>query len=153
MAPIYHAETDIETLLQIPITATTVVTSTQLAELMLQTEATINARLHDKYITPITGTEALLVIKKIAAKITAGELQRIFGFNYQRTADEETKERVPALLAEGLRMLNRIVSGEDTLTDAVLVCAAEKVYSSIEDRTTGNSESTNFGSNLDDDKY
>lgn len=149
----YHTEADIEKLLQIDITTTTAITSAQCADTIAETDATINSKLADKYQLPITGSDSLLVLRRIAAKISAGEIQRVFGFNYQRVADEETKERVPQLLSEGRSALNALVNGTAKLTDAVLIIKTEKVSSSYDAGLTSQSSDTDFGSDLSEDKY
>ncbi len=149
----YHTEADIEKILQIDINTNTAVTTAQCADIIAETDATINSKLADKYQLPITGSDSLLVIRRIATKISAGEIQRIFGFNYQRGADEETKERVPQLLSEGRSALNALVNGTAKLTDAILVSKTEKVSSSYDAGLTSQSSDTDFGSDLSEDKY
>jgi hypothetical protein len=156
----YCAETDIEREIAIQFTTTTELTSTEVSEIISRVEATeIDARIGAKYNLPITGTNALLVLKSIATKLCAGEIQRIYGFNYQREADSDIKERVPALLAEGRRAITDIVSGVKTLVfvsdspAATLIRTNAKVSSLYLKKGIYASDATDFGSRKDEDKY
>ncbi len=156
----YCVETDIERELQLSFTATTELTSTELAEIIARVEAVeIDARIGAKYVLPITGTKALLALKGISAKLCAGEVQRIYGFNYQRESDAEIKEKVPALLAEGRRAITDIVSGIKTLvfpddvTPAELIKSNGKVSSLYLKNGITHSDYSDFGDDKSEDKY
>jgi hypothetical protein len=154
----YCAETDIETELQKQFTASTELTSTEIATIIANVDVLIDSRLSGKYVTPITGTKALTRIKDIATQICSGRVEAIYGFNARYVVDEVTKERVPYRLAEGMRSLRQLVKGEATLIfetaadSAVLKCTNQKVASSYDD-DIHESHYTDFGSNYRRDRY
>lgn len=154
----YCAETDVERELQKQFTASTELTSTELAAILSEVDAEVNSNLSGKYITPITGTQALLRVKEIATLIASGRVELIYGFNAEYVTDETTKQRVPYRLYEGRRQLRELVKGNTTLIfdsagdSAVLKRTSQKVASSADDGIT-HSRYTNFGTGYRRDKW
>ena len=154
----YCIETDVETELQKQFTANTELTSTEITAILARVDSMIDSELSGKYITPITGTKALVRIKDIAIMISSGRIEQIYGFDARYVTDEITKQRVPYRLAEGLKQLRRLVKGESTLIfetaadSAVLKVANQKVSSSADDGVEA-ADATDFGTNFDKDRY
>lgn len=158
----YHNEDDIERELaqNVPFSVDTTPTALQVADIIEETEAEIDSRLSKKYTVPITGTKALIYMRKIATLISSGEVEKIQGFTYEKAADPETKQTAPARLIRGKRKLSELVRGTSTLIfettaeSAVLKRSAQKVVSSFDtDGITHSEKVTDFGVKLDTDTY
>ena len=159
----YHSITDVQRLLQVTFSANTEATIDDVTQIMLETETNdIDSKLAGVYATPVTGARALLVMQSIAAKISAGKVAEIYGYNYRRAADKEIGEKVPSLLAQGYRELNDLVVGKKTLifdndptNSAQLLIANRRVASSFGSGRgeVKHSRATDFGPTKDEDRY
>lgn len=112
----------------ITFSASTAITSTEVTEMISQEEATLDARLSKRYVTPITGTEALKIMKRLSIQMTKS---RIVDILQVKTGDAKVdqgssgfpiREQVEALL-------KMIIAGEMDLTDATLREASQGVSS------------------------
>lgn len=152
----YCAETDIEREIQMDINDNTELTSTELTAIIAETDAEIDSKLADKYVVPITGSAALVLIKRIATLLNAGKVQELYGLNKHKNIDPDTKESVSAKLIEGKRMLNDLVKGTTTIAFAIngatLSVANQKAASAYDDGIKA-SNYTDFGTNFNKDKY
>ena len=152
----YCTEANIESEIQMDFSATTELTSTELASIIAETDAEIDSKLGDKYVVPITGSTALILMRRIAVLINTGKVQELYGFKYDKEAETETKQSAPARLLRGMRMLNDLVKGITTLcyttNGATLRVANQKVASSYDDDVKA-SDYTDFGTNYDKDKW
>jgi len=152
----YCTEADIERELQMKITTTTELTTAEVADIIADTDAEIDSKLGDKYVVPITGSKALLVVKQISYLLCTGKIQDLYGFRGRKQADAETRETVPAKLMQGRRMLNDLVIGKTTLAfstnGAALVVANQKVSSSYDDGIEA-PDQVDFGTNFNKDRY
>lgn len=154
----YCLETDIERELQKVFTDNTELTSAEVAVVISKVDAEIDSALSGKYITPITGTKALLRVRDIATLIASGRIELIYGFDARYVADEITKMRVPYRLHEGLVQLRRLIKGETTLIfdtagdSAVLKRSAQKIASSA-DYGIKRPNVADFGTNFRRDKW
>lgn len=100
------------------LSSTTKIKDTEVTQFIVESDAYIDGRLSKKYVTPITGTEALKIVKTISIKLTAC---RVWGI--LEVATKEKKDRGKALCKEALDMIDQILSDnakELELTDAVL---------------------------------
>lgn len=97
-------------------TASTAVTDTEVAELISQTDAEIDARLSVRYVVPVTGPTSLLLLRTISIYITAARVSKIIEVKTgesDRDQPRRVEERNTAL-----RMLQEIIDGKIILTDA-----------------------------------
>ncbi len=156
----YHSASNIQEELALPFvfSADTTPTATRIATIIEETDADIDSKLSGKYVVAITGTKALIVIRRISTLISAGRVERIQGMGYEREADSEIKQQVPARLASGMRKLNDLVIGKTSLVfetvaeSATLKRANQKVVSSFDDGIQS-SKTVDFGDRLEKDKF
>ena len=100
-------------------------TSTELSTMITEASAEIDARLAVKYTTPITGTNALVVVRSICVQLLKGRVNEIRGI---KTGGDDDKDYTdPSKLARD--MLDKLASGKMKLTDATLAATADGVKS------------------------
>lgn len=108
------------------------VTDTEVTQFIAEEEAVINATIANRYEVPITGTEALLVIKKITIKYVA---YRIAGILNLKKAVPIPKEMISQEINEGTayreaqKMLMAIKDGKIILNDAVARSTVQGIVS------------------------
>lgn len=108
-------------------TATSAVTSTDVAGFIEEADAEINATLSGKYLTPITGTESLLVVRQISTWLVADRVRYILRV---KTGDEGLRQGAPESYGRLAReMLQKLVKGTLKLNDAMLASTSDGVRS------------------------
>ena len=107
--------------------ASTPVTSTEITEFIVQADALINARLANRWITPITGTESLSIIKMISILLVKERIEKILSVKTGKP--EGSQEQDEPAQDTGLGMLNQIMDGKLLLTDATLANSKDGVSS------------------------
>ena len=107
-------------------------TDTEVTELIAQEEATINAIIANRYEVPITGTEALKVMKGISIAFVAYRVAKILNLKKNIPIP---KEMIPQELDEGSmfrvaqKRLKAIQSGKIILNDAVVRSSTQGIKS------------------------
>lgn len=107
-------------------------TDTEVTGFISQEEAVINATISNRYETPITGTEALKVIKSISIAYVAYRVAKILNLKKDVPIP---KEMIPQSLNEGSaffkarKQLEAIQSGKIVLNDAVARSAGQGIAS------------------------
>jgi hypothetical protein len=131
--------------------ATSKVTTDKLTEIIAETDAEINKALYETYVTPITGTEALIAVRKIALDICVGRVEKILrrGQDALQDQNEEGKAEVVGRYAAGYGALTRLRAGSDVLSDAVRRQATSGVVAYNEDVTP----MVDFGNDGQEDRY
>lgn len=107
---------------------TTAITTSEVERFIAEEDAYINSRLSKRYETPITGAEALLIVRKISIGLVAGRVQRIMKV---KTAEEPTNQDGQSLdLGAGAKkMLEMIVNDEMRLPDNDLATTHQGIQS------------------------
>jgi len=115
----------------ITFSASTSITSTEISDFIDQADAEINGRVGLVYVTPITGSIALLIIKSISIGIVTQRVKDILAVK-TGNPDVEQEGRTNSAIA-ARKMLDEIVSGKMLLTDAVKRSSGDgvKSYTSI----------------------
>lgn len=128
----------------ITFSASTAVTSTQVERFIEEADAEIDAKVGLKYVTPVTGTESLKVLRSISIAIVASRVRAILEV---KTADSRTEQAVrggdPAKVAR--EKLDQIVKGTLLLSDASLRSSGQGMRSFNSD----NAEEHTFKKNRD----
>lgn len=105
--------------------ATSTVQSAECDDFIAQADARINSILGARYVVPVTGTTALLIVKTFSIRIVTNRIKRILairaGLTELETFAEEDTEIEDAL--------KEFASGEATLVDAVLLVSGGGVAS------------------------
>ena len=106
------------------ISASTTVTIAETDEFISQHDALIDARLGARFVTPITGAEALKIVKMISTGLTVCRVQDILQV---RTGSQKTDKDLvsPKVCKNAERWLDDIVNGRLTLKDATLLSTAD----------------------------
>ena len=118
----------------IDFTATGAVLSTdEVTQFILETSAVIDSRLSSRYVTPITGTISLLIVRKICIDFVAFRVAKIL--NLKKSLPLPEKLIVQELnegsaYVESRNMLDSLQNGSVTLPDAVRVATTETGLSS-----------------------
>jgi hypothetical protein len=108
-------------------TTSTTVKKATVDQFIAEADAYINSKLSRKYVTPITGTEALLVIKMISRAIV---LRRVRPILKTETGDPKTSmEASGTPKTDPEKMLNDIIDGTVRLTDAVAAGGSQGIRS------------------------
>ena len=108
------------------------VTDTEVDEFIEQEEAIINATVSNRYEIPLTGTEALKVMKSISIAYVAYRVAKIINLKKDIPIP---KEMIPQVLNEGSafrkakKHLENIQSGKIVLKDAVALSSEQGVKS------------------------
>ena len=103
------------------------VSSAKVTEWLAQADAYINAKLGLRYVVPITGTAALIIVKQIETWLVAGRVKDVLEVQSGSTkADQGTRGD---LGKKAEAMLSEIVAGKMKLTDATLATSADGVRS------------------------
>lgn len=99
-------------------TTSTPVTPAKVTEFIAQADATINGMIGNKYVTPVAGTESLLILKYISIKIVSQRISVIMEVKTPKDENNqlarEAKELTP------MEMLKAIAEGDLILSDATL---------------------------------
>lgn len=95
------------------------VTDTEITEFISQGDAYLDSRLAGKYETPITGTEALKVMKRLSIWYVTARVKEILDVKLPQTTGEQRLVS-PDLFKRVEDELKRILKGEILLTDATL---------------------------------
>ncbi len=95
--------------------ATSKIKETEVLEFISGHSATIDSRVNANYVTPITGTQALLVVKKICEYLSIADVGPIVIGGFGEATDEATPKDYAK---EAMDMLDKIESGELDLVDA-----------------------------------
>ena len=97
----------------------TKVTSTEVTAWIAQADAKINSYLGAKYEVPITGTEALLVVKNICVELVANRARRVLQV---KTGQAETEQDTRGIRTDTqiINELKEIAKGNIPLSDATL---------------------------------
>lgn len=118
------------------VSATTAVTTTKLAQFIVDADAEINSRLGVKYSTPISGTESLVMVAMIATFLVK---DRVLEITKVKTGDDKTSQTgSKSYRDKALDLINDIASGKILLTDATLKTSADGVRSYSNDNSTAN---------------
>lgn len=109
--------------------ASSAVTSSKITTFITQADAYINSKIGLKYVTPVTGTEALLVLQMISSWLVVDRVKDILTTRTGNAQRDQTSEPVvtPGMKAE--RMLKDIVAGNLLLSDATLNSSSDGVQS------------------------
>ena len=127
----YHTQADVEALLKqlnFTFTATSKITVTDLATYMADTDRYVDNRLAGYYVTPVTDAAGVLILKPVAAQLTAAKCWRII---YAAQPGESNKAKEWERLSESV--LNMIVSKQMTLGSAARVSPSDRPYSAMAD--------------------
>lgn len=100
------------------LTTDTKVTPAKVTQFISQTDATINGMIGNRYITPVTGTESLLILKLICIKIVSNRVAKIM--EVKTPKDESNQSSVKSLEPTPMEMLEAIADGSLILSDATL---------------------------------
>ncbi len=109
---------------KLTISATTNLTDTEVNEFISQHDAIIDARLGGRFVTPITGTEALKIVKLISTGLTVCRVQDVL---HVRTGSQKTDKDLirPKVCKNAEMLLEGIVSGKVKLGDATLITGGD----------------------------
>lgn len=97
-------------------------TDTEVGAILDQTDALINAHLSVRYITPITGAESLLILKKIEIDFASYRVAKILNLKKEIPLPDTTVIQDlnnGAAFKTSSKMLERIYNGDIPLPDAV----------------------------------
>lgn len=101
--------------------------TTQVERFIEEADALINVTLGSKYLIPITGTNALILMRQISLSLVA---QRIKDILQVKTADDSKQDTRPDFNKfDPMKMLKALASGSITLTDAVLSSSTDGIKS------------------------
>jgi len=102
----------------------------EVTNIIAEEDAVIDAKLSTKYITPITATASLPILRKISVYMTAGRIWQILN-----QVTDGTKDRGADLINRGNSMISKILSiGTDELKlpNAVLASSTNIVASNYD---------------------
>ena len=99
---------------------TTKVTAAKVGEIIAEHDAFIDGKVYQKYVTPITGSKSLLIIRKIALDLAVGRIESILrkGGMDEDKIDDGSRKFIHSRYVKGITELNKIVKGETILPDA-----------------------------------
>lgn len=103
--------------------ASTAVLDTTVDAFIAEADAEINSILSQKYVTPITGAEALLVCRSISIGIVAARIKEILAVKSGKT-DVDTETRAGDSATRARALLSKIMKGDMNLTDATLIAGS-----------------------------
>ena len=114
--------------------ASTAISSTDVTGFIADADAEINTILSVKYQTPITGTEALIVMKMVEVWLVKQRIQDILSVKSGVPAAEQGADG-KGYRQMALELLKKLTNGTAKLTDATLATSADgvKSYTSQED--------------------
>ena len=127
----YHTQNDVESLLKqlnFTFTANSKITATDLATFLADTDRYIDNRLASHYVTPVVDAAGVLILKPVAAQLTAAKCWRII---YAAQPGESNKAKEWERLSESV--LGMIVSKQMALGSATRVSLSDKPYSAMAD--------------------
>ncbi len=112
----------------IDLTTSTALTLAKVGAFIAQEEATLNARLGKRYVTPITGANSILVVQGLATKLVKA---RCLDILQVKSGDAKTDQGVTgsSLRADVKLILDAIISKDMDLLDATLRDSADGVKS------------------------
>ena len=97
----------------------TAVKASEIPNLIAETDAEIDARLSVRYVTPITGSISLILMRTISTFITSARISKIIEVKTGE-ADKDQPRRYEER-NNAIKMINDIVEGKMVLTDAIPV--------------------------------
>lgn len=120
------------------------VTTAEVTEFITQADAKINAYLSVKYQVPITGTNALIVIKQFSIELVANRIKRIL---QMKTGKTETEQEAGGMRTDTqiYTELKDIAAGKIKLTDATLASS----YDGIKSYTSSNTVEKTFDQGIE----
>jgi len=98
----------------------TAITSAKVTEFIVQADAFINAKLGKRYVTPITGTESLSIVKMISIYLVADRVKKILYTLTGNQTTDQISERRKSMTEMALAMIDDILAGDMDLPDATL---------------------------------
>lgn len=104
------------------------ITTTKIDEWITQAEGLINGMISNKYVTPVTGTESVKILKMITIWLVADRIKEILKVkNVNEDVDQGVKDG--SLYKRALDMLKDISKGTLPLTDATLLSSQDGLRS------------------------
>jgi phage gp36-like protein len=101
------------------VSATTVITSTKMAEFIAQAAQEIDSRIGVKYVVPVTAANALTVLKQIAVWLVADRCKHILEVKLQAPDTGQSVQK--NLRKDALTMLTDIIDGRILLPGAAML--------------------------------
>ena len=132
----YHSQSDVEGLFKalssagFSFSATSKITSTEVAGYIADTDRYIDTRLGKYYVTPVTDADAILILKPVAAQLTAAKCWRIL---YAAQPGESNKAREWEKLSDDV--LKMIIADKLVFGSATKVGSPNSPWSSTSDST------------------
>lgn len=106
------------------------VATAEVSEFISQAEGFINAKISNKYLTPVTGSESVKILKNICIWMVTDRVKEILKVK-NVTEDTDQGVREGSLYKRAMDMLKEIASGTLPLPDATAVTtSAMKSYAS-----------------------
>lgn len=105
----------------ISFTSSTPVSDTQVDDFISRVEAMVNAKVGQRYETPVTGTESVKILREIVVNLVADKVRDIVEVKSVPKEDLEQGARQRTGTLEAKRMLKQIVEHELPLPDATLI--------------------------------
>lgn len=102
-------------------------TTVKIDALILQSDAYIDGRICQIYSTPVTGTQSLLILKKISIGLTADRVANILRINSKSKDQEQLNNK--DLIKEAKEDLKLIANKDLSLQDATLLGSSGAVSS------------------------
>jgi len=96
------------------------ITETEIEDFIDQESAFIDAKIAEKYETPVTGTSALLVLKKICIAVVAYRAKLILAV---KTGEDSVDQETRANYQMVSKMISDIAAGKTVLSDATRATA------------------------------
>lgn len=125
----YATASDIESMFKnISFGASSTITSTEISSFIDESDAIIDAHVSNRYVTPVTGTVALNLLRRISKMLTAHQVKLVLE---SKNISPELNQDVTgtSLEAVALKLLDKIANGKMVLTDATLVSSDGAVSS------------------------
>jgi len=111
----------------ITFSATSSVTSDDVTEFISQADAFINSQLANKFTVPVTGTEALKIVKRLSIWLVTGRIKAILKVKTgQDIGDQGAETDLIKMAKDELKELSK---GKSSLIDAPLISSADGVKS------------------------
>lgn len=99
--------------------ATTTVTIDEVERFIVESDSLIDMYLGSKYVTPITGTKSLIVMRLLSIKLTVQRIKDVLYYKFSPNQEQSKEERYSYAEKDfAMKLLNQIVKGEVTLSDA-----------------------------------
>jgi len=98
--------------------ASTKITSTEVTEFISQADAMIDGIVSGKYVTPVTGSESLKIVKMISINLVAGRI-----WNILEREGTDAKNKGHDLIEFAKAMLKKITEGKLELSDATSIAS------------------------------